>query len=384
MQIQRILKEAGLCYRDQSQPDLVALGQFLRDPEKSLLQSQIPEKKHTVLFMVNGLNSALLDQLKDDNVLKNHKQCDLYSVVPTTDLNTMISFYTGTYPSEHGILGDYQHLRKENVSYCYTTFLDRINKRDLGIYGLTPQMIYRLPEITPPLSFKAHTLLPNYIKLDPYLKAILKGQSVSHYQSLTEVYKKVGRILKTSFKPTTIVVVITEFESLMKQGDLTPSLIRWLEQFSKTLSELTFKNTNVLVSSFHGAVRPDASIVLNYSKYNKYFYALPSIEHRMTSFYVREEFQPQFMKEFRLDYGGLMALFKTEELIKLGIFGPEQELSQYGEFIATNLDNNYLELPLDEEIYMDSLNHPEFINYISGGMREEEMLVPLIVLTQDE
>ena len=90
------------------------------------------------------------------------------------------------------------------------------------------------------------------------------------------------------------------------------------------------------------------------------------------------------MKEFRLDYGGLMALFKTEELIKLGIFGPEQELSQYGEFIATNLDNNYLELPLDEEIYMDSLNHPEFINYISGGMSKEEMLVPLIVLTQDE
>lgn len=384
MQIQAILKQAGLCYRNQEQPDLVALGQFLRDPEKSSLALQIPMNKHTVLFMVNGLNSMILEELPDDNLLKRYKQRDLYSVVPTTDLNTMISFYTGTYPSEHGILGDYQHLRNENVSYCYTTFQDRINNRELGIYGLTPQDVYQLPSSIPPVASRAHTLLPSYIKVEPYLKNILKGQTISQYQSLAEVGKKINRILRTSFKPTTIVVVITEFESLMKQGDLTPSLLDWLEQFSKTLSELTFKNTTVLVSSFHGAVRPDASIVLNYSKYNKYFYALPSIEHRMTSFYVREEFQSQFMKEFRRDYGGLMALFKTEELIKLGIFGPANELSQYGEFIATNLDNNYLELPLDEEIYMDSLNHPEFINYMSGGMSKEEMIVPLIVLTDVE
>lgn len=379
MNIKQKLKKDNLIWNEKKEMDITHFGNLLWQ-DRLETELDLPPVKHKIIFLVNGLSSSLIDTLPDQSLLKLNKKKDLYSVIPTTELNTLISFYHNMTPGMHGILGDYQHDRNANVSYSYTTFLDRTLDRNLELYGLSRNKIYQFPKMEKCKKKKYYTLFPNSILMEDSYKAILEVQRVIPYHGLSDISSKVKRISMTNLKGTTTVVYVTELETMMQHGAKKENVKDWLTSFYGMVSSLKQNNNMVIVSALHGTTHIDASIVLNYIKYNKYFYALPSIEKRMTSFYVKEEYEKEFVREFKKDYGHLLGLYKTDELVKTGIFGENANLDCYGEYISINLDHNYLELPISEDLYMEELNNPDYMNACSGGMSKEEVIVPLIIL----
>lgn len=379
MDIKQKLKKDHLVWNEKDEMDIMNLGNLLwHDNIEEFFE--LPVAKHKILFLVNGLGSSFLDTLSDDSLLKQNKRMDLYSVIPTTELNTLISFYRNMSPGAHGILGEYQHDRTANVSYSYTTFLDRTLDRNLSIYGLNPKELYQFPKVEKCKKKKYVTMMPNSILIQDSYKAILEGLHVVTYHGLSDIPSKLKRITTTSLKGTTTVIYVTELETMMQHGAKESEIEQWIRTFTDMVFSLKQKNNTVMVSSLHGCAHVDASIILNYAKYNKYFYALPAIEKRMTSFYIKPEYEKEFTSEFKKDYGHLLGLYKLEDFIKLGIFKDDTQLKNYGEYISVNLEHNYLEIPINEDLYMEQLNNPEYKNACSGGMSKEEVIVPLIIL----
>lgn len=379
LDIKKKLKKEHFTWNENKQMDITSFGNLLWQDQLET-EFDLPLKKHKIIFLVSGLGSTLLNELPDDCLLKKNKKKDLYSVIPTTELNTLISFYRTITPGVHGILGDYQHDKKLNVSYSYTTFLDRTLNRDLQVYGKNPKEFYLFPKLEKSKKKKYYTLFPSSILLMDSYKAILEGQHIITYHGLDDILSRLKRIGMTNLKGTTTVVYITELETMLQQGRRKEEIIKFLKSFTDMALQLKQKNNMVVVSALHGCSEIDASIVLNYGKYNKYFYALPSIAKRMTSFYVKKEYEKEFTREFKKDYGHLLGLYRMDDMVKSDIFQGSKGLDNYGEYISINLAHNYLELPISEELYIEQLNNPNYMNACSGGMSKDEVIVPLILL----
>ena len=120
-------------------------------------------------------------------------------------------------------------------------------------------------------------------------------------------------------------------------------------------------------------------ITMDFEKYCKYFYALPTIDYGTAMYYVKEDKKKEFLIEFEKDYKNEMYIFKTEEFIENHMFGNDK-MSEYmknniGEFISLCKKGAY---------FVNEINEPEkYIGKVKGshsGLSKEELTVPLIVI----
>ena len=348
------------------------------------LQAIIPDNKHILIIIANGLGSKLIDQLPVDHPWRQGKRKDLFSVIPSTTSCAATSFITGTPPLEHQVLGNYMHNKKYNMSYENMELKDRINRKELSTFDIPFDQIITKATIFEKLNCRCYSILPaNHDNLK-YYHWLLKDTNMLTYRTLDDAMKKALRIPKTTLKPTITFLFVEKLIDVFRlDGVGKKTVVDTIDQITPVLSRLKKKNVTTIITSFHGLMTPYTSIVMNYTKYNKYFYALPSIEERITSFYIKEGMEEEFAREFHQDFGNLLALYRTEELIQSGLFGPSHKnatLPNIGQFIAISLHKNYLEIPTNQEEYTEQLNNPEPVHILSGGLSEEELLVPLILL----
>ena len=119
----------------------------------------------------------------------------------------------------------------------------------------------------------------------------------------------------------------------------------------------------------------------DFNKYDKYFYAYPTIDYGTASYYVKEEYKEEFIKEFEKDFKNKMYLFETKEFLNnnlLGIGYNEKAYQNLGEFISLCNNDSYL------------INNKETVKYykqIKGnhsGLQKDEMIVPLIIIDKNK
>ena len=139
------------------------------------------------------------------------------------------------------------------------------------------------------------------------------------------------------------------------------------------------EETSVILIADHGQVDMTSMMYLNQkTDYTKYFYALPSIDTRMISFFVKnectKEFEEKFMEEFSQD----VILLTKEQAKKINLFGSssysEHADKSLGEYIAVVVNNKFLvcdKLMLEDYILTKG-NH--------SGLTKEEITVPFVVI----
>ena len=112
--------------------------------------------------------------------------------------------------------------------------------------------------------------------------------------------------------------------------------------------------------------------------YNKFFYALPSIDTRMMSFYVKEEFKEEFENTFMNEFKEDVILLKTKEIDKYNLFGNDKlsdnARENLGEYIGIVVNNKYM--------LCDTINIEDKLNTKGNhsGLTSEETTIPLIVI----
>ena len=351
---------------------------------KTEMEKYIKNKKHILFVLVDGMGSNLINSLPNGMLLKDEKQMDLLTVFPTTTGCVLSSIATAEYPSKHGIIGWYNYNRTENINYCPLLFKERETKKNLNLLEIKEKDIFQVESIMNMLKRKTTAVFPEKIVNSEFSKYMLKQNRIG-YSSIEEAFFKVSNMIKENLDIETFTYLyISDIDSKSHTYGVYSKQVREVvDEIEKQLIKLKKQNIEdleIIIVADHGQIDvTEEDVVMNFEKYNNYFYALPGIDYGTATYYVKEDNKVEFLKEFKKDYEGMMYIFETEEFIKNNVFG-ENNISPYmksnlGEYISFCKKGAYF--------VNDTGEAKKYIGKVKGshsGLSREELMVPLIVI----
>lgn len=388
MNIFDIVKKNDLLFPDYSKPNIVDLmnvlyGKYEREYQKNkntnFLEDLIPDNKHILFILIDGMGSNLINKLPNNSFLKKNKKLDLLTVFPSTTACVLTSVVTATFPLKHGIWGWFNYNRNLNKEYYPLLFKDRHTLENLENEKIKKEDIYKVSSILNNLQTKVSVLFPQNINDSIYSKFVINDSNRYAYNSFKDIKTYFKDIISNNNKSYTY-LYISDIDTLEhKNGIDSPLVLNKLKEIENLLLELNeYKDLTIVVTADHGQTNLNKKLVLDISKYEKYFYAYPTIDFCTASYYIKKEYEEEFLKEFNNDFKNEMFIFKTEEFLENNIFGLEN-ITKYskdnlGDYISICKKGNY---------YLLTGEKGEFKGGHSG-LSKDEMIIPLIVLNTNK
>lgn len=348
------------------------------------LKQIIPNKKHTVFILVDGMGSNLIEILDDNSILKNNKVADMITVSPSSTGCVLTSLATATYPSEHGIIGWYNYNREHNIDYYPLLFSDRKHNKSLKEFNIKVEDIFKVKSKLNELNVKTTVLYPDYIYNSIYSNYVANNDIRKSYTTMEDAFNKILEI--TSYdKETFTYLYLPNVDNLEHDNGFDNKIVlNEIYNIEAQLKRLNNKDILTIITADHGQTNVDTNkdIVMDFEKYDKYFYAHPGIDFGMATYYIKKGMEDEFLQEFNKDFENKMYLFKTEEFIENNIFGPNENnsylLDNLGEYISIcNHDSQFINSPEIEDYYKKTKgNH--------SGLTKDEMIIPLIIIDNDK
>lgn len=393
MELRECFEKNGFVFPDYNKPTII---DFIRliyhycgntyklTKNSNELKKYITNKKHILLIMCDGMGSELINLLPTNSIFKKNRVLDLQTVNPTSTGAVLTSIMTAEYPAIHGILGWYNYSRKHDISYYVLKFKDRIDDINLKEKNIKPEDIYVCDSIMNSLKRKTFAFYPNDIIDSEFSKYNLKNERVGYSNIVNAFNMYENNIIKNIDKETFTYLYIKDIDTISHNNGNYSSkvfdIVYELENQIKNLKDKNIQNLNIFVIADHGQIniKKDGDIILDFNKYNKFFYALPTIDYGTASYYIRNGKEEEFEYEFKKDFENRMFLFKTEEFFKNNIFGNEQ----VSDYMKNNI-GEYISFTAKGYCFINSLHIQEHLGKIKGnhsGFSKEEFLIPLIVI----
>ena len=351
---------------------------FKRNAKMKKLDKLIPKKKHTLFILVDGMGSNIIDNLKSNYILRKHKVLDMHTVCPTSTGCVLSSVASGMYPITHGMLGWYNHNREYDIDYNTLLFSDRKNNVNLKKYNIYPKDIYKFDSKLNKLNVNTKVLFPKEIMNSDYSKYIADDDKRVGYYDLEDAINIVLDIIKSDEETFTYLYIPSIDDIEHRDGIYDITVINELTKINKYIKKLLDKDELcTVITADHGQINVHEDIIMDFDKYNKYFYAYPSIDLGTASYYVKKKYRKEFEEEFKKDFKDRMFLFNSKTFIRYNIFGKglNKELKKnIGEYISV-CKNGYCfinDLNVEENIGITKGNH--------SGFSVGEMTIPLIIL----
>lgn len=347
------------------------------------LNSIIPDNKHYLFVLSDGTGTNLINKLEDSSILKKKLKGSITTVFPSTTGCVLTSIVTGEFPEVHGIWGWFNYNRKLNRDYYPVLFSDRKTMKSLYEFNIKNDDIYKSKSILKKLPIKTNIIYPSYICDSVYSKFVGNDEDRHAYNDFSDVKEIISNIHKNNETSYTY-LYMPDVDSLEHKNGIDSDLVlNKLKEINDLIEYITkFKDMTIVFTADHGQTNINEDIVFDFSKYDKYFYAYPSIDFGTASYYIKSEYEEEFIKEFDNDFKDKMYLFKTEEFINNNFFG-EGKMSKYakdnlGEYISLCKTGTYLINSLDIDSYLGKIkgNH--------SGLTRDEMEVPLIVINTND
>lgn len=344
----------------------------------------LKNKKHILLILVDGMGSNLINSLSSKMILKKNKVADILTVCPTTTGCVLSSIATAEYPSIHGMIGWYNYNSDRKIDYYTLLFKDRNSGKNLKELGINEEDIYVCESIMNKLKRKTIALFPQEIVNSDFSKFVLK-KNRKDYNTIEEAFKKVTNNIKENLDIETFTYLYLPYVDSESHynGVYSKEVKKVINEIEKELIKLKsqeIRDLEIVIISDHGQIDVTyQDIIMDFEKYNKYFYALPGIDFGTATYYVRHDKTDEFLEEFKKDYKNRMYIFETDEFIKNNIFGRDK-ISQY---MKSNL-GEYISFCKKGAYFVNTIADTErYIGKIKGshsGFSKEELTIPLIVI----
>lgn len=342
------------------------------------LNKVIPKTNHTVFLLIDAMGSNLIDLLDDESIFKKNKIMNLITVNPSSTGSVLSSLATAKYSNQHGILGWYGYNRNFKIDYNPILFADRKNNKNLRDYNINLNDIYKSKSIFNDLNIKTTMLYPESLVHSDFSKYIASDDKRIGYSDFNDAVNKIKQIIKTNSETFTY-FYINDVDNLEHDNGVNNSKVinkvREIECSLISLKEIN--DLTIIVTADHGQIEISNDVIMDFEKYDKYFYGLPSIDFGTASYYIKDGMESEFENEFRKDFDGKMILFETKEFLENKIFGPEDS-SQYfldnlGEYISICRNGYQFLNDFEVESYLGTKgNH--------SGFSSDELTIPLIVI----
>ena len=341
------------------------------------LAKYIPKNNHYLFILCDGMGSNIVDQLKENSILKKNKVKDLVTIFPSTTGCVLSSLATGSFPSDHGIWGWFNYNKEKKLNYYPVLFSRREDRVNLKSINIKRKDVFKNTSLLKSKSdYKINILFSKSIVDSEYSKFVGYNKNRYAYETDLDIINFIKKDTLNNKKSFTY-LYLSDIDKLEHangiDSDLVFNRISEIDNLVKELSKI--KDLTIVITADHGQVNVSKKVVFNYSKYEKYFYAKPSIDCGTMSYYVKDEYFDKFNEEFSNDYHECV-LFKTKDLEDKGYFN--NKLSKYakdsiGNFISVCKEDYYM-------ISSDLIEKDEVLKGNHSGLLKGEMIIPLIVI----
>ena len=353
----------------------------LDSKKKEVLDKYINPKDKILFVLVDGLGYYKVKDLSDNSVLKNNLKASVSTVNPTSTACVLSSIASAKYPSEHGILGWWQYLRNKDISYCPLPFVERKTGINLKEKGIDTKDVFEFNSTLNALNTTVNISMPREIISSDFSKMFSGFNSNTHgFYSIKEAFLNMSNKIKKNNSSFNYLYIDGLDETSHRYGTKSKEVQNIINEIEEGVKNLKKENEDltIIVTADHGQVDMVNMMYLNQNNdYTKFFYALPSIDTRTISFFVKEDCKKDFEDTFMKEFGQDVILLTKEEVDKFKLFGNESlsknTLDSLGEYIAIVVNNKFM--------VCDTINLEDKINTKGNhsGLTKEETTIPLVV-----
>ncbi len=381
-----------LNYRDSIKLDIVDLSKVLAykngadielNENAKKLAKDLPNKKHTLFILLDGFGYYKLQTLSENSLLRQNLKTKLKTVNPTSTACVLTSIISASYPNDHGIFGWWDYNIDLNLNYYPLLFSERRTSKPLEEKGISIDDIFKFDTIFDKYKSKVNIYEKMDIINSTYSKMIA-GKNANRYgcYSIKQAFNLISSHLKNETSKT--------FNYLYIEGlDLKSHLYGVNSKEAQEIINATengikyllneVEDVNIVLTADHGQVDMTSMLYLNQKiNYLNYFYAMPSIDTRMISFFVKDKFKEEFENNFMSEFGDDVILLRREQIDEFNLFGSnkfsEHAYKSLGEYVAIVVNNKFMvcdRITLDDKMSTKG-NH--------SGLTKEETTIPLIVI----
>ena len=354
----------------------------LDSKKKEVLDKYINPKDKILFVLVDGLGYYKVKDLSDNSVLKNNLKASVSTVNPTSTACVLSSIASAKYPSEHGILGWWQYLRNKDISYCPLPFVERKTGINLKEKGIDTKDVFEFNSTLNELNTTVNISMPREIISSDFSKMFSGINSNTHgFYSIKEAFLNMSKKIKKNNSSFNYLYIDGLDETSHMYGTKSVEVQNIINEIEEGVKNLKKENEDltIIVTADHGQVDMVNMMYLNQNNdYTKFFYALPCIDTRMISFFVKEDCKKDFEDTFMKEFGQDVILLTKEEVDKFKLFGNESlsknTLDSLGEYIAIVVNNKFM--------VCDTINLEDKINTKGNhsGLTKEETTIPLVVV----
>ncbi|MCH2307655.1 MAG: alkaline phosphatase family protein [SAR202 cluster bacterium] len=347
-----------------------------RKSDELLKMIGIPE--HLVFVIIDGLGMNILRNLDSNNFLNTNLKSELLTVFPSSTPVALTSFSTGLWPSEHGITNWFTYLPEINKVSTIIHFSTRAEGKNLAEFGLTPKDVYKFSSIIENSTYDAKSILPSYIA---------NSEFSLHWQSPSIPYEKfsdginitIDQIKRAKNRSFTLLYSPIVDATAHQKGVYHEDTIKAAQKINNELDRL-YSTINgqakIIVTADHGLldIPKNKIFTIPNNELKKCINNEPWGDMRAVFFDVKksktEEFQNLLLKSTKENF----ALLTIDEVVEMGLFGPNQFSS-----IAKSRIGTHLAISLGESII--SYKEAPYENMVGAhsGITPEELFVPLII-----
>lgn len=338
--------------------------------------------KNVILISLNGLGRDMLENtLERAALMRSRYMCSLTSVFPTSRTPAYISMLTGLSPNEHGWLGHNLFFKE----FCRTVSV-------FGNYDSYSRQSVANPNV-------AEFIMPHEVIFSDIKNSVIahvQPFSISqtnypipengNYHKTADTQKKLFDLMSLICETKQHTFTFVQWNEIAEQSRLrgcySDEVYDILRAFENNLNEFCAKtqDTIIIITSGHGMVDVSEEVQLHLRRdLTECMIMPPDIEGRAMSFFLKPDKRGQFYRIFSDSFGNDFTLIPSSEVMRKGLYGrgkTHPKISDFmGDYMACGISDKTLRFrALNEK----PKNPPKAA---SGGLTDEEMIVPLIVLS---
>jgi len=345
----------------------------------------LTDYQHIVLLIIDGMGARYL--ARQTGYLHAHQCAELTSVFPTTTASAITTFMTGLAPQQHGLTGWFTYLKELGAVTAVLPCQLRGSREVITERGIDIAALYGHVPFFDLLQVNSTVLAPGWIINSPFNIAHSGRARRVGYTNLASLFGNLRGLLHEDERQY-IYAYWPEFDRLSHQfgngseqvaqhyRELDTSLAQFMESIAGT-------RTLLLVTADHGFIdtQPDRLINLHEHPVLHDCLSLPlSGEPRVAYCYVHPHKTQTFIDYVQANFSQQMALVDSQELIRQHAFGLGEAHPQLAQRVG-----DYALIMKDNYVIKDWVagEKPFFQYGVHGGISEQEMQVPLIMLSSD-
>ncbi|MEJ2360024.1 MAG: alkaline phosphatase family protein [Gammaproteobacteria bacterium] len=344
--------------------------------------ARLEQYQHVVLFIVDGLGARYVDN--QPGFLHSHRVGELTSVFPTTTASAITTFMTGLAPQQHGLTGWFTYLKEIGAITAVLPCQLRGSHEALPARGIDIASLYGHTPFFDLLHSPSIVLAPEWIIETPFNLAHSGQARRVGYTDLESMLTKLRELLHHDQRQY-IYAYWPEFDRLSHQfGNGSQQVAQHYAQLDSALgrfaASLAGSNSLILITADHGFIdtQPERVINLHEHPVLQDCLSLPlSGEPRLAYCYLHPSKSRTFVDYVQDNFAEQMELHASEDLIARGVFGLGEAHPQLGQRVG-----DYTLIMKENYVIKDWLagEKPFFQHGVHGGISEQEMQVPLIVV----